>query len=152
MHPARDKRLTALAEPMRLFEPITADIACLGTRCESDRDEAIKAAVKVPIKQVVARRRDVREQIVTALRAEPDLNRRLDRLLSIPGLGERMAVPLPITMPEPGRITRKEAARLAGLAPFDRSSGQYDGQRHIAGGGPTALSAACLSAASRSSS
>lgn len=152
VRPARDPRLTALAEPMRLFEQITADIACGKTRCESYRDETILAELKAHIQQLLAWRRRVLKQIVTALRAEADLKHRLDLLLSIPGLGERTAVQLLISMPELGRITREEAASLAGLAPFDRSSGQYDGQRHIAGGRAevrTALYAASLPASYR---
>ena len=45
-----------------------------------------------------------------------------------------LALTLVILMPELGRLTRSEAASLAGLAPFDRDSGQYRGQRRIAGG------------------
>ncbi len=152
VRPARDPRLTALAEPLRLFEQITADIACFKTRCESYRDEALKAELKAQIKQFVAWRLRVLKQIVAALRAEADLKHRLDLLLSIPGLGERTAMQLLINMPELGRITREEAASLAGLAPFDCASGQYDGQRHIAGGRAdvrTALYAACLPASYR---
>ena len=37
-------------------------------------------------------------------------------------------------MPELGRVTREQAAALAGLAPFDDDSGSHRGQRHIAGG------------------
>ena len=37
-------------------------------------------------------------------------------------------------MPELGRVSREEAAALAGLAPFDNDSGKHKGQRQIAGG------------------
>lgn len=37
-------------------------------------------------------------------------------------------------MPEIGRITREQAAALAGLAPYDDDSGNLVGVRHIAGG------------------
>ena len=37
-------------------------------------------------------------------------------------------------MPELGRVSREEAAALAGLAPYDDDSGKQKGQRHIAGG------------------
>jgi len=37
-------------------------------------------------------------------------------------------------MPELGRITREQAAALAGHAPFDDDRGSHRGQRHIAGG------------------
>jgi transposase len=37
-------------------------------------------------------------------------------------------------MPELGSLSDTQAAALAGVAPFNRDSGQYRGQRHIAGG------------------
>ena len=37
-------------------------------------------------------------------------------------------------MPELGRVSREQAAALAGLAPFDDDSGKHKGERHIAGG------------------
>ncbi|MGH6709806.1 MAG: transposase [Bradyrhizobium sp.] len=37
-------------------------------------------------------------------------------------------------LPELARVSREEAAALAGLVPFDDDSGQHRGQRHIAGG------------------
>ena len=37
-------------------------------------------------------------------------------------------------MPELGSLSDAQAAALAGVAPFNRDSGQYRGQRHIAGG------------------
>jgi len=37
-------------------------------------------------------------------------------------------------LPELGRLNRKEVASLGGLAPFNRDSGQWRGQRHIEGG------------------
>jgi transposase len=36
-------------------------------------------------------------------------------------------------MPELGTLSDTQAAALAGVAPFNRDSGQYRGQRHIAG-------------------
>ena len=37
-------------------------------------------------------------------------------------------------LPELGKLNRQEIAALAGLAPWDRSSGKYDGKAHIFGG------------------
>jgi transposase len=39
-----------------------------------------------------------------------------------------------VRLPEIGRISREQAAALAGLAPYDNDSGDRDGARHIAGG------------------
>src|SRR4030081_1825250 len=72
--------------------------------------------------------------IPTQLPPEADLARRLDLVLSVPGIGERTALALIIRMPELGRVSREQAAALGGLAPYDDDSGTHKGQRRIAGG------------------
>jgi hypothetical protein len=37
-------------------------------------------------------------------------------------------------LPELGKLNRREIAALAGVAPWDRKSGKYDGKAHIFGG------------------
>lgn len=58
----------------------------------------------------------------------------IERLCSAPGVGWITAVSLAVLLPELGRISGKQIAALAGVAPFDRDSGRWHGQRHIAGG------------------
>lgn len=61
--------------------------------------------------------------------------RRLEALLrSIPGIGPVAATTLLALMPELGRLSPKQIAALAGLAPFARDSGRFRGQRSILGG------------------
>lgn len=55
-------------------------------------------------------------------------------LQSVPGIGNVVAISLLSNMPELGYITNKEAAALVGVAPFNRESGSYKGQRRIRGG------------------
>ena len=74
------------------------------------------------------------QRIVKALQRHPDLARRLELVLSVPGIGERTAIAIVLRMPELGRIGREAAAALARLAPFDHDSGRQRALRHIAGG------------------
>ncbi len=53
---------------------------------------------------------------------------------SIPGLGPVVSATLIAEFPELIRVGRKEAAAIAGVAPFNRDSGKFLGKRHIAGG------------------
>jgi transposase len=55
-------------------------------------------------------------------------------LTSVLGIGHLSALMLIAFLPELGRLNRKEIAALAGVAPFNRDSGQWRGQRHIEGG------------------
>lgn len=51
-------------------------------------------------------------------------------------------------MPELGTLNRGQAAALAGVAPYDRQSGSWDGARHIAGGRTAARCALYMAALS----
>ena len=53
---------------------------------------------------------------------------------SAPGIGPQTSAMLLAQMPELGEVNRQEIAALAGLAPWDRSSGKWTGQGHIWGG------------------
>jgi transposase len=53
---------------------------------------------------------------------------------SMPGVGNVVAFSLLSNMPELGYISNKEAAALVGVAPINRESGLYQGQRQIRGG------------------
>jgi transposase len=55
-------------------------------------------------------------------------------LTSALGIGHLTALILIAYLPELGRLDRKKIAALAGVAPFNRDSGQWRGQRHIEGG------------------
>jgi len=58
-----------------------------------------------------------------------------DKILrSTPGVGPQTSAMLLAQMPELGRLNRQEVAALAGLAPWDRSSGKWFGKGHIWGG------------------
>jgi transposase len=137
MDPSRimhDPRLADLAEYLTFLEQIEEDIARFKTRLEHIDEPSLRRIVNSDIARLTLRRAAQIRHIAKQLRAHHDLAVRLDLVLSIPGIGERTALALIIRMPELGRISREEAAALAGLAPFDDDSGQHRGQRHIAGG------------------
>lgn len=129
-----DQRVAKLAQHLTFVEQIEEDIARFKVRLEHVSDPRLRRIVLADIARLKARRSAEMLRIATALRAHDDLARRLDLVLSVPGLGERTAIALIIRMPELGRVSREEAAALAGLAPYDDDSGKHKGQRRIAGG------------------
>jgi transposase len=131
---APDPRLVQLADNLTFLEQIEEDIKRFKTRLEHIDEPRLRRMVLADIARLKARRLTQIRDIAKQLRAHRDLAARLDLVLSIPGIGERTALALLIRMPELGRISREEAAALAGLAPFDNDSGQQKGQRRIAGG------------------
>lgn len=131
---APDPRLAKLAGHLTFLEQLEEDIARFKTRLEHIDEPSLRRTVKSDIARLKARKAAQTRNIAKRLRAYGDLAKRLDLVLSIPGIGERTALALLIRMPELGQISREEAAALAGLAPFDNDSGQYKGQRQISGG------------------
>lgn len=131
---APDPRLAEMAQNLTFLEQLEEDIARFKTRLEHIEEPSLRRLVNSDIVRLKARKTAQMRSLAKRLRAHSDLARRFDLVLSIPGIGERTALALIIRMPELGRISREEAAALAGLAPFDDDSGQHKGQRHIAGG------------------
>ena len=131
---APDARLAELADHLTFVEQVEEDIARLKTRLEHIDDRRLRHLVTADIARLKARRAAELLRIIKKLRLHADLARRLDLVLSIPGIGERTALALVVRMPELGRLSREQAAALAGLAPFDDDSGKHKGERHIAGG------------------
>jgi transposase len=85
------------------------------------------------------------DDIDTAVRGTPAWREAEDLLLSVPGIGPRIARTLIAEMPELGRLDRREIASLTGVAPFNRDSGTMRGRRTIAGGRTVVRSALYMS-------
>jgi transposase len=62
------------------------------------------------------------------------MQRKLDVLTSVPGVGRVTATSLLAQLPELGRLNEKQISALVGVCPFCRDSGQMRGRRTIWGG------------------
>jgi transposase len=129
-----DPRLDALADQLTFIEQLEEDIARIKTRLEHIEDTRLRRINEADIKRLQKRRERELARLVAALRRHDDLARRFELVLSIPAIGERTAVSLVVRMPELGRVSREQAASIAGLAPFVHQSGKRQGQTHIGGG------------------
>ena len=76
----------------------------------------------------------VEEELSGAVSEDPDIEAKKKLLRSAPGVGDVTAVTLVADLPELGQVSNKEIVSLAGLAPFNRDSGQMRGKRTIYGG------------------
>jgi len=149
---APDPRLAELTERLTWLEQTEADIARIKVRLEHACDPEVRCSWKADLARLKQRRASMIARLSAMLRRHDDLAHRLTLLLSIEGIGPRTAIALLIRMPELGRLSRGQAAALAGLAPFNNDSGKRVRQRSIAGGRTrlrTSLYAAALQAAFR---
>ena len=74
------------------------------------------------------------QAILQLIAQDADLAHKAKRLDAIPGVGPVVAATVLATMPELGTLSHTAAAALAGLAPYNRDSGNHQGARHIGGG------------------
>jgi transposase len=74
------------------------------------------------------------KEITARLTQQTELLARAQRLQQVAGVGTITAATLLAELPELGRLDRRQVAALVGVAPHERSSGRWQGQRHIGGG------------------
>jgi len=74
------------------------------------------------------------DDIDQTVRQSPLWREKEDLLRSVKGIGPVSARTILVELPELGRLNRKQIAALVGVAPFNRDSGRFKGQRTIAGG------------------
>jgi transposase len=134
IHAPPDPRLAPFAHDLTLLDQITDIIAGHRNRRETCGDPRIGQFWKEEIARLKKLQRTELKRLVAAIRQYPDLAQRLDLINSVDGIGLPTAVAILVRMPEIGRITREQAAALAGVAPYDDDSGEMVGVRHIEGG------------------
>jgi transposase len=124
----------AIQELARARAAAVAERVAIGQR----RDVAVTAFLR----RELAARHALLERHIARLEAEtnriiaadPDLARRQAVLQSIPGIGPVTAATLIAGLSELGRLSDKQIASIAGLAPHPRDSGPRHGQRRTGGG------------------
>jgi transposase len=117
-----------------MLDQIGEDIARLKNRLETCRNPRFQQTWKEDIARLAKREKIEFKALVAAIREHRDLAERLDLIVSVDGIGLPTAVAILVRLPEIGRISREQAAALAGVAPYDDDSGDHAGVRHIDGG------------------
>lgn len=76
----------------------------------------------------------VDRRLARLVESDDDWRAKAELLQSVPGVGQVTANTLLAGLPELGKLNRQQIAALVGVAPFDRDSGAFRGQRSIWGG------------------
>jgi transposase len=86
------------------------------------------------------------QAMAKSIASHPSLSQKLQSLSNVQGVGILSATALPAAVPQRGSFTRTQIARYAGLAPLNRDSGQYRGQRRTGVGKVQIRQALCMAA------
>lgn len=76
----------------------------------------------------------IENEIDDRIKASPVWQTKNKLLQSVPGIGKTTASLLIATLPELGKLNRRQIASIVGLAPMNRDSGTFRGRRMITGG------------------
>jgi len=132
--PVPDAALVELRELVRWRQHLQEQLVAAGNRAEHATTRFITRQQARLVKHLEAQMEAVEAELAAALQRAPHWQRQIDKLVALDGVGTLTAVATLSQMPELGRLNRREAAALAGLAPWTRQSGPWEGRRHIGGG------------------
>lgn len=96
--------------------------------------QAVQADIKEHIEHLQHRIKTLNEQIQALAQQQADWQRKNTILQSVKGIGKVTAALCLAELPELGRLSDKQIARLVGVAPINHDSGKHKGKRRIAGG------------------
>jgi transposase len=94
----------------------------------------VRQSIEATIAQLEAQLQELETRLAQASTGRPQWQERLAILTSVKGIGPVISQALLVHLPELGQRTAKQIAALVGVAPFNRDSGKFRGQRRIQGG------------------
>jgi len=97
-------------------------------RIQQIRQASVQTFLRSVIDSLQQRIAEVEQQLRCALERCPV------QIAAAPGLGPILRATLAARLPELGQLDRRQIASLIGLAPYNRDSGRWRGQRCIGGG------------------
>lgn len=115
----------------------------LGELCSMEKNrltimpEAITDSILTVIACLKQQQKIIEQQIDRLIQKNTQYREKCELLLGVPGIGKVMCYTLLGHLPELGQLTSREVAALVGVAPMNRDSGAFKGQRRIRGGRKT---------------
>lgn len=122
-----------LTRRRQLIEMLSAERNRLGQVFGKGK-RLVKKSLKTHIAYLERELRMTDSDLNEAIRHSPVWCAQDDLLQSVPGVGPVLSQTLLADLPELGRLSRREIAKLVGIAPLSRDSGTYRGRRFVQGG------------------
>jgi transposase len=144
--PLPDEQARLLAELVARRRQIIEMIVAERQREKRAETMRVRKSLARTIKTLEKELPEIDSDIDTLVRGSPAWREKEDLLVSFPGVSNTLARTFLAELPELGRLSRREIASLAGLAPYTRQSGRWKGKSMICGG-RAALRAALYMAA-----
>jgi len=122
-----------LSRRRQLLEMLQAERNRLGQVFGRGKPQ-VKKSLKAHIAYLERELRITDTDLGEMVRKSPAWRERDELLRSVPGVGPVLSRTLLADLPELGRLSRREIAKLVGVAPLSRDSGTVRGRRFVQGG------------------
>jgi transposase len=129
-----DAQAIRLAEHVRIRDAAVDQIIQLNNHLESIAEPFLRRLLSSQIARLKATIMRIENTMRQLIGASPELAQRDQLLQSAPGIGPINAASLMARLPELGRLSSRQIAAMAGLAPFDRKSGTQTRKAKCSGG------------------
>lgn len=146
VRPLPDEATQMLADLVARRRQIVEMIGAEGQREKRMTRPRLKADIARLIKTLEKELSKLDRELDDVVRGSPVWREKEQLLASVPGVGPVIARTLMAELPELGRLSRRQIAALAGLAPFTRQSGRWCGRSFIGGGRTTVRTALFMGA------
>lgn len=130
--PSREQRMLAFLVERR--QQLSSILRAEKNRLDTTGDPEMRQMIEDHCQWLEKQMEQVEGSIEKTIQQDPDMKRKAERIQAIKSLGKISAATLLAVLPEIGTLSRKEIAALAGVAPYNRDSGTFRGQRSICGG------------------
>jgi transposase len=125
------RQLEALLDRRRQLTDMLHTERC---RLKQATQPVVRQELRSFIRTLETRCKKLEATLAELLEQLPELQGTVTRLCQVKGIGMLSALSLLIYLPELGHVNRRQVAALAGVAPFNRDSGQFRGHRTVWGG------------------
>lgn len=129
-----DPHAIHLAEHVRLRDVAVGQTVQLRNQLETIEEPSLRRLISGQIAKLQALILRIEKAMRQKIEASPELARRDKLLQSAPGIGPINAASLLARMPELGSMSSRQVAAMAGVAPYDRQSGNQKRKAQCAGG------------------
>jgi transposase len=133
LRPFKDSELQELSALVTRRQQLVAMLTAEKNRLKT-APKVLHKDIQQTIKFIEKKIKNIESRIDKNIRNSPIWRNKNDLLQSVPGVGPVLSQTVIGQMPELGNVNSKRASALAGVAPFNRDSGKFRGQRSVWGG------------------
>ena len=135
--PAKSEAEKKLAALVTRRQQLLGLINQENNRLQQTRDQEIRTFINQSLESLQKQLKEIDARLKTSVAEQTDNHRKVEILQSVKGIGEVSVATFLAELPELGNLNREQIAKLVGVAPMNRDSGEWSGKRFITGGRPS---------------